>query len=217
MPKIEGVLFDCDGVLLDTDTPYRKIVADILTNRFNYPITTQQAVDRWKGKNMVQIAQELAFENCDFVDELLKPEFISSLSVDIDHTAIIKNVKVMLEQVKLPKGVCSNGRTVRILNNFKSVDLLNQFEFICGRDQLNAMKPNPQVYLAGAEKLGIDIEHCLVVEDSVSGLSAGIASGATTVAFVGCGGVKSDLEKLSPDYIIDDLLELPRIIEELNS
>jgi HAD superfamily hydrolase (TIGR01509 family) len=215
MTQIKGILFDCDGVLLDTDTPFRRNLSLALA-KFGYNITTKQAVDRWKGKNIEQVARELFFEGCDFTEQLVTPDFMKSIGVKADESAIVKNVRAMLSAIDLPKGVCSNGRTERLLDNFTTTNLLNEFEFICGRDTIGAMKPDPQVYLNGAEKLGFDISECLVVEDSVSGLSAGIESGAITVAFTGCGGKKKDLEKLNPNFIINDMADLPKIIEKLN-
>ncbi|PPR08535.1 MAG: hypothetical protein CFH44_00967, partial [Proteobacteria bacterium] len=69
--KILGVLFDCDGVVLDTDNSYRSLVSKLLTNEFNYPITLNECIERWKGKNADQIARELFFEGCDFTEEFI--------------------------------------------------------------------------------------------------------------------------------------------------
>ena len=210
--KVLGVLFDCDGVVLDTDNSYRALVSKLLTNEFNYPITLNECIERWKGKNADQIARELFFEGCDFTEEFITRIHKLSEDYQIDESIIVPNLIKLLDSIDLPKGICSNGRSVRIISNLKDVKLDNYFDFVFGRDNLGVMKPNPQVYIRGAEKLGVDIKNCIVVEDSPTGLQAGVEAGAITVAFTGTGTNKEDLANLKPNFIINDLSELIEII-----
>ncbi|HAG53297.1 MAG TPA: hypothetical protein DCL21_05880 [Alphaproteobacteria bacterium] len=215
MQKIEGVLFDCDGVILDTDNSYRLLVSNLLTNTFNYPISLDQTIERWKGKNADQIARELTFEGHDFADDFIREIHILSNDYKIDESIVVPSLRTLLASIKdYPKAICSNGRSTRITSNLKDVNLHNEFDFVLGRDILGVMKPNPQVYLKGAEKIGVEIENCIVVEDSPVGLQAAKDSGAMTIGFIGTGALKEELEILNPDFIVEDLEEVVKIIKE---
>lgn len=214
--EIKGILFDCDGVILDTDRTYRLLVSKLLTEEFNYPITHEECIERWRGKNADQIARELFFEGVDFADEFVSEIHKLSEQYFVDESLIIPNLIHVLENVKLPKAICSNGRTVRIISNLKDVNIDSYFDHVLGRDILGVMKPDPKVYLKGAEAINVDIEHCLVVEDSATGLRAGIEAGAVTVAFTGSGGDVKELTSLNPDYIIHDMSQLLEIINQNN-
>ena len=212
MREIKGILFDCDGVILDTDRTYRLLVSKLLTNEFNYSITHEECIERWRGKNADQIARELFFEGLDFADEFVKKIHKLSEDYEVDDSLIIPHLLDVLKTVNLPKAICSNGRTVRIVSNLKDVNIDKYFDHVLGRDVLGVMKPDPQVYLKGAKAIDVDIENCLVVEDSATGLRAGIEAGAVTVAFTGSGGAVKELQSLNPDYIIDDMSQLIEII-----
>lgn len=213
MQKIKAILFDCDGVILDTDNSYRLLVSNLLTNEFNYSISHQECIERWRGKNADQIARELFFEGVDFADEFIKKIHKLSEDYKIDDSIIVPNLLDLLNSTDIPKIICSNGRSVRILSNLKDVHLENYFTHVLGRDILKVMKPDPQVYLKGAEALGLDIKDCLVVEDSATGLKAGVDAGAITVAFTGTGGNVEELAKLNPNYIVSDLADIINIIK----
>jgi len=215
MQKIEGILFDCDGVILDTDNSYRLLVSNLLTHTFNYPITLEQTIERWKGKNADQIARELAFEGHDFADEFIEEIHILSNDYKVDESIVVPSLRLLLEETKhLPKAICSNGRAVRINSNLKDVNLHNEFDHVLGRDILGVMKPDPQVYIKGSEKIGVEIENCIVIEDSAVGLQAAKESGAMSVGFTGTGASKSELALLKPDFIVESLAEIIPIIEK---
>lgn len=214
--EIKGILFDCDGVILDTDRTYRLLVSKLLTNEFNYPITHEECIERWRGKNADQIARELFFEGVDFADEFVSKIHKLSEDYEVDDSLIIPNLLDVLKAFDLPKAICSNGRTARILSNLKDVNIEKYFNHVLGRDILGVMKPDPQVYLKGAKSINVDIKNCIVVEDSATGLRAGIESGAITVAFTGSGGDIKELKSLNPDYIIDDMSQLIEIINKNN-
>ena len=214
MRKIEGLLFDCDGVIMDTETLVRTKTAHLL-NDLGYDITPKEAEDRWKGYNFQLITKELELEGVDFVDTLKDPKTYEYLATKPEEYALTNNIVELLEATtELPKGVCSNGRTARIRESFKLAGIDHHFDFMNGRDVFQVMKPDPQVFILGSEELGVDIKNCLVIEDSATGLEAGVKSGAITVAYLGTRADKNELAKLNPDYFANDLLEILDIIKK---
>lgn len=216
MNKVEALLFDFDGVILDTYASYRQLVVDVLVS-MDYEITLQQAIERWKGLNAEQIARELTFEGFKKPDEFLNIVHEKSKSYKVDRSILVDGLLNVLDNCSLPKAICSNGRSIRLRSNLADVFLEEYFADVIGRDTAGSMKPNPGVYLLGAERLGVDIENCLAVEDSTVGLQAAVDSGAITVAFTGTGGKEEELERLNPDYIINDIREILNIINKLNN
>jgi HAD superfamily hydrolase (TIGR01509 family) len=215
--KIEAILFDCDGVLIDTEKPCREIMANLLTQKYNYPITTQEALARWNGKSVEHIAQELVFEGCSFVEDFVEEGNKITLDLKLDENSIVPHILNILDRfAEKPKVVCSNGRSFRLIEHLKQVDLFDKFDLILGRDIVGDSKPNPTIYLQGAERLGVDIKKCVVIEDSALGLQAGVESGAITIGFTGSGTDKKELEKVNPDYIASNMLEVAEILEMLD-
>jgi HAD superfamily hydrolase (TIGR01509 family) len=215
MAKIKALLFDFDGVVLDTYSSYRQLVVDVL-NELNYNITLKDAIKRWKGLNSEQIARQLVFEGFEYADEFVIRVNEKSKLYKTNESMIVDGLLDVLNASNLPKAICSNGRSIRVKSNLEDVKLLNYFNEVVGRDIAQTMKPKPDVYLVGAEKLGFDIKQCLAIEDSVVGLQAAVASGAITVAFTGTGGIKEELAKENPDYIVNDLREVIKIVNDLN-
>lgn len=216
MKKIQAILFDFDGVILDTYASYRQFTVDVL-NELGYEITLKESIKRWKGINGNQISQLLKEEGFEKADDFLVEVTRRSRSYIADKSIIINGLLDVLEGTTLPKAICSNGRSLRVNSNLKDVGLYDYFNVILGRDDSKTMKPDPYVYLMGAEKLGVDIKNCLAIEDSVIGLEAGVKSGAVTVAFTGSGGDEDKLKKLNPDYITDNIVDVLKIIDNLNN
>ena len=80
-------------------------------------------------------------------------------------------------------------------------------------------KPSPDVFLYAAEKMGIKPEHCLVIEDSVPGVQAAKAAGMRVLGFDGGSHMfpfmKERLDSETPDLVFSNMLELPKIIDNL--
>ncbi|HAI29199.1 MAG TPA: HAD family phosphatase, partial [Thalassospira sp.] len=91
----------------------------------------------------------------------------------------------LLDQNNIPMAIGSNGPHAKMEVSLGKVGLKDRFAGrVCSAHDVANAKPHPDVFLLAAEKIGVDISDCIVVDDSQNGVRAGVASGATTVGLV---------------------------------
>jgi HAD superfamily hydrolase (TIGR01509 family) len=215
MAKIEGILFDCDGVLVNTEGTYMQVVNDTLNNVFNYKISLEDTFNKFRGKNLLQIEAELTIEDNKFENEFAEQARAIYSKIPMGEEIAIKNIQqTLLELKNVKKAVCSNGQIASIVKKLDVSKIKDNFDILVGAGK--NPKPHPEVYLKGAVGIQADIFNCLAVEDSVTGLKAAIASGAISVAYAPTQKDKEELEKLMPEFIITDIYELVELYNNLN-
>ncbi len=111
-------------------------------------------------------------------------------------------------------GLATSSLTAEAVRVLKALDLTDTFEAVVGLDQVTRGKPDPEVYLTAAARLGVDPEHCLVIEDSPPGVAAGLAAGMNVIGvanpFTLLGLHES---QLSHDWIVHDPDQLASTVE----
>ena len=120
-----------------------------------------------------------------------------------------------LQKAGIPFVICSGAVRQKINHNLKALGLNTEdFSAIISGDDVKNNKPDPEIYLKGAERICMSPGDCIVVEDSLGGIRAGKASGAVTVG-VGTTLTESDFKKDgNTDYFIDSLKSLPEILKK---
>jgi beta-phosphoglucomutase-like phosphatase (HAD superfamily) len=89
---------------------------------------------------------------------------------------------IWLKSHSIPAAVVSNARRNELESTLRHLKIFDFFSEILSREDVVRFKPDPMPYLLAAATLGIEIQNCLVVEDSPTGLEAGLVAGAPTVA-----------------------------------
>lgn len=220
MNKIEAILFDCDGVLLDSEMPLRMKMHEWLQDVEGYNLTSEILMDILRGKNAKQVVEVLTAKGLNIPEDFEKTIITFVKAEYPNYTKKIKNVENMLQELSnIPKAICSNGLAEVFSQAMQVKNLDKYFESYFGRDNTGFAKPHPGVYLAGGDFFKTPMQKCLIVEDSPgSGLQAAKASKAgVIVGFTGSGALAEELTTAGADYIINDLLELPALINKLNS
>ncbi|UUO05311.1 HAD family phosphatase [Blastopirellula sp. J2-11] len=219
--KIEAVVFDMDGLMFNTELLYPQVSYELLRRRGHE--LTQELTNAMMGRPARDAFRiMIEWHELDATPEILADESDAIFEVILDeHLAPMPGLLALLnalEQAEVPKGVAtSSGRPMaeKILGTF---EILPRLRFLlCGTDVENG-KPNPEIYLLAAEKMGVAPERMLVLEDSHTGSRAAIAAGAFVVAtpgdhsrhhdFSGAQFVANTLE----DTRIYEVLGLPREI-----
>jgi HAD superfamily hydrolase (TIGR01509 family) len=183
----ELVIFDCDGVLVDSELIFARVLGECLVEA-DFPATTAEALMLGFGKNRATL--------CDAVESRfgrpLSDEFFETMRA---RTALvlerelrpIPGVEELLNTLPLPRCVASNGHLERVRERLTLTGLLRFFDpHVFSAIQVVAGKPAPDLFLFAAERLGMPPEGCIVVEDSVAGVAAAVAAGMPVVGF--CGG-----------------------------
>lgn len=220
MQKVQAILFDCDGVLLDSEMPLRKQIHEWLLDVDGYDMTSNILMDLLRGKNAKQVVEILKEKGLNLPEDF-EQKIITFVKAEYPtYTTKIENVEEMLESLNdMPKVICSNGLAEVFSQAMKVKSIDNYFKGYFGRDNTGFAKPHPGVYLAGGEFLNTDMQNCLIVEDSAtSGLTAAKASNAgIIVGFTGSGADAEELKAAGADYIIEDLTELKDLVNKLNA
>lgn len=221
MPPFDLILFDCDGVLIDSEKIATQIEAEILTNA-GFPISTRDVAERFSGKSWEQILRDVEAESgltlADRLATVVEDLLDERLPIEIEAIA---GVEEMLTGLILPHCICSNTKLSRIEILLDKVGLRHYFapNIFSAKDLgPGRSKPAPDVYLHGAAVMGADPARCVVVEDSVHGVMAGCAAGMTVIGFTGGGHTFSrhagNLLAAGAKTTLSDMRELPQVMAQ---
>ena len=219
--RFKLVIFDCDGVLVDSEPIINRAHADVLTN-CGYPITERDLVERFCGMSDAEmlaiiereLGRALPLSYTERVGVMIENGFCRSL-------AAIEGVAEALDALRLPICVASSSAAEQIRRKLELTGLLDRF----GQNNLFSAamvargKPAPDLFLYAAQRLGAPPGRCLVVEDSPAGIEAACAAGMTAIGFCGgshCGPEHgSRLQARGAALVIDDMHKLVAGISKL--
>ncbi|MFF0150599.1 HAD family hydrolase [Micromonospora sp. NPDC005203] len=205
------VIFDCDGVLVDSES----IVAGVLAGQLrqlDVEITDEECEREFAG-----LSQDKATERVlTLLGRSAPAGWFDSLtrSVDAALRARVRPMPGVLDVIRLldvPFCVASNGRPKKVALMLQTSGLARYFEHqIFTAADVAHGKPAPDLFLLAAERCGADQRRCVVVEDSASGIAAARAAGMRVLGFVPTGQTLDDADALFTDMAeLPDLLRLP--------
>lgn len=190
------VIFDCDGVLIDSELIACSVHASTLSS-LGFPMSTKNVIARFTGISSAEMRAAIEFENA----QRLPKEFESlcAAAVEAEFRRKLKVTNGIHKQLdnlisaKMASCVASSSPQERLESVLKQVDLWDYFApNVFSASQVKAGKPAPHLFLYAAGQMNIDPSRCLVVEDSVPGVCAARAAGMKVVGFVG--GAHCDAE-----------------------
>lgn len=238
---IKAIIFDLDGTLVQTEIvkahSYAKALASISQNK----VTEDEVIQNFKnyvGLSRADVAKNLV------KDYWSKLNYLSSDSVEVEDKLIEHRLEIyntMLEDPNiLPKYCCK--MTMGFLHSVKKDNYLtglatmshcrqvekvlgimsikNHFKFVITRDEIENAKPHPEIYLRMKNKFQVEPEECIVIEDSVAGIKAGLSANMNVFAVTNSithDSVHSS-KLLDKKFIIDNPAELKtRVYNFINS
>ncbi|MGY3619610.1 HAD family hydrolase [Bradyrhizobium sp. USDA 10063] len=212
------IIFDCDGVLVDSEVISCRAHAEVLT-RHGYPITSEQVFDRFLGRSTRQANLEIEAELGRSLPEdfhtQLQDELFRSFEADLQA---VPHIHAALDRIAQPVCVASSGSPQRMSVSLGRTSLHDRFApNIFSAVQVKNGKPAPDLFLFAAEQMKVPPEHCLVVEDSVPGIRAARAAGMAVLGFCGgshCGpGHAEALRAAGATMTFGDMRKLPGLVE----
>ena len=181
---IELVIFDCDGVLVDSERLANRVLAELLTE-VGLPTTTEESIATYVGLSTASWTA-LAAENLgrplpeDFLDRYHRGVFAA---FDRDLEAI-PGVADVVRQLRWPTCVASSGEHERMRRTLGRTGLHDHFEGrIYSATEVQRGKPHPDLFLHAADRMGADPGRCVVVEDSPFGVKGAVAAGMTALGY----------------------------------
>ncbi len=215
------LLSDCDGVIVDSEKIADEIMHEVLHEAFKSEAFGRHMKDLF-GRRVIDIILLLESR----LGVSLGAEKRSLMAMDIDarvgrEATGMPKVQEVYASLGLPVGIVSNSAPQRLqlcVRRAGLMDLVGTHVF--SGDQVPNPKPAPDVYLHAARVMGFSPEQCLVIEDSVTGVTAARAAGMRVLGFLGGSHIRADhaemLAKAGVHKLFDNMADLPLVIQDLN-
>jgi HAD superfamily hydrolase (TIGR01509 family) len=217
MSRQSLVIFDCDGVLVDSEGIACKMVA-ICLKEIGLAISSEEIMDHYLGVSATTMLSDLEQRY-----GIRLPGHFAATLRDRIRVAFEAELKAMdgvenaINMLPLRKCVASSSDPERIRRSLTKVGLLKYFEpNIFSTTQVSRGKPEPDLFLFAATQMNTRPEHCLVVEDSLAGLQAALAAGMPALGFTGgerCRPNRSAaLQKSGALETFNEMRSLPQLV-----
>jgi len=184
----QAVLFDCDGVLADSEALHNRILAEEIS-ALGWEMTPEEAERRFLGLSwaatvpLVQARLGAGAVPADFLDTIIS-RVLRGLREDLQPIPGVLAALQAIRDAGIPVAVASNSSRAELSTKLQRLGLAEVFR---GRafsvEEVARPKPAPDMYRAAAAACGADPHRCAVVEDSVTGARAGVAAGCRVLGF----------------------------------
>ena len=185
---MDAIILDFDGVLLESEYEGNRHLAELLTE-LGHPTSVEEALTHFTGLSGPDFIAAIEAR----IGTTLPPAFHEKRSVE-DLRVLREGVAAVAGAIEfvrslppdLPKAVASSSTTQWVRTHLDHLGLANVFgdHIYSGREHVERGKPAPDLYWYAADRLGVPIERCTIVEDSEVGAKGAIASGARVIGLV---------------------------------
>ncbi|MCB1489164.1 MAG: HAD family phosphatase [Bauldia sp.] len=178
IPKL--VIFDCDGVLVDTEATHCRMLAKNLA-RHGLAITPEECMARFVGSRMATIGERAVEMGADLPEDWIDEaygEIFPELAKGVPVIDGVIDVLDVLDARRIPYCVASNGNEEKMTITLGGNGILDRFgDRVFSAYTVGVWKPDPGLFLAAAARFGVGASECVVVEDSVTGATAAKRAG----------------------------------------
>ncbi|NTJ41538.1 HAD-IA family hydrolase [Agrobacterium larrymoorei] len=223
MSSFDLIIFDCDGVLVDSEIIAAQVESRLLTDA-GYPISVEEMGERFSGMTWKNILLEIEREASIPLSASLLEKSEKLLDARLERDVkVIEGVKFALSRLTAQRCICSNSSSHRLDMMLTKVGLKPYFDgHIYSAKDLgpDRVKPKPDIFLHGAKQFGVSPERAIVVEDSVHGITGAKAAGMRVIGFTGASHTyPSHADRLTDagaETVISRMQDLPATIEALS-
>jgi len=183
---IELVIFDCDGVLVDSERIAARIQVT-LGAELGWPLTEEEVIRRFIGRSSASIREQISARLGEEAASMWGKRFeqLHREAVDVG-LAPVEGLPEALDAITLPTCVASSGSHDKMRHTLGHTGLYERFEGrIYSATEVARGKPAPDLFLHAARQMGVDPAVCAVVEDSEPGVQAARAAGMRAFGYAG--------------------------------
>ncbi|MGP4803443.1 HAD-IA family hydrolase [Agrobacterium cavarae] len=223
MSGFDLIIFDCDGVLVDSEIIAAQVESRLLTEA-GYPISVEEMGERFSGMTWKNILLEVEREASIPISATLLEKSEKLLDARLARDVkVIEGVKFALSRLTTQRCICSNSSSTRLDMMLTKVGLKPYFEsHVYSAKDLGAdrVKPKPDIFLHGAKQFAVSPDRVVVIEDSVHGITGARAAGMRVIGFTGAShSYPSHADKLTDagaETVISRMQDLPATIAALS-
>lgn len=196
---VKGVLFDMDGVVLDTEKLYARFWAEA-AHALGYPMTYEQALGMRSLSGAMGQAKLESYFGPGVSRAVMRDKRVELMDAYVDEHGVeakpgIFELLDFLKNQKIPAVITTSSPRERVERYLKPLGLLDRFDRICTGYEVKNGKPAPDIYLYGAECLGLRPEDCLAIEDSPAGIESAYRAGCMAVLVPDLDGADDEMRK----------------------
>lgn len=195
---VGGIIFDMDGVLSDTQPIHSRVESELL-RQHGIELSADEITREFAGTSSEEMFPQVFGrygKRVDHLQELVERKWQMMTKIcrgRIRPMPGALDLVAALRQRGLPLAVASSSTRFYIEMVLEELGLRNAFRVIVSADEVAHGKPDPDIFLLAAERLGVPPQSCLVIEDSVSGMRAARSAGMYCIGLVTSGNHRADL------------------------
>jgi HAD superfamily hydrolase (TIGR01509 family) len=219
--RFEAIIFDFDGVIVDSEVVANAAMAEILT-RAGHPVTADQAIELYSGLRWTDCHRRIEeHSGLRFDREKLGREVDEAIAARAAQVLAIEGLEPFLAaQVHRRLAIASSSEKEWLDSTLERLGLAHFF----GGNVFSAArfprgKPHPDIYLHAAQRLQTDAQKCLVIEDHPVGVAAGAAAGMTVIALLAAGHIRDGhaerVRSAGARHVARDYRQVAEIIAEI--
>ncbi|WP_190810821.1 HAD family hydrolase [Flagellimonas sp. S3867] len=183
--KYKCVIFDCDGVLVDSETISASVLVK-MANKLGAKMSIGSVLEKFAGKSLRTclgyVEDRINHKLPEGFEQEFRKRTFEEFSAGLKPIDGIHN---LLEKITVPYCVASSGPLEKIRHNLRLTNLIEKFDGrIFSSYEIGSWKPDPGIFLHAAGKMGFNVEHCAVIEDSLAGIKAARKGGFDVFGFV---------------------------------
>ncbi|MES1991704.1 MAG: HAD family phosphatase [Pseudomonadota bacterium] len=203
------VIFDCDGVLVDTETLANQLLVKVLAED-GFEISYEDCRRLFVGKTleavMAHVEAAIGRPLAPQWPEHVRDETLKAFSGGINAVPDVREVLVALKAKGVPYCVASSGKFEKMRFTLGSSDLLPLVaDVLFSAEQVGRGKPWPDLFLFAAKSMGFAPAECVVIEDSVPGVEAAVAAGMSVLGYAGDPHTDADALKAKGAHVFYDM------------
>ena len=185
MSQIEALFFDCDGTLVDSEVICSRAYVHMF-REFGITLDLDEIFKRFKGVKLYEIIDTI---NEEHGVNLQKPELEPLYRAEVarlfdTELEVISGAQALLDAVSVPMCVVSNGPVSKMQHSLGKTAMLHHFpERLYSGYDIQRWKPDPALMLHAAKAMNVNVENCILVDDSSAGAQSGIAAGMEVFYF----------------------------------
>jgi len=217
-PRPAGVIFDCDGVLVDSEGLASRVESELM-RELGLTLSVAETHDLFLGKTVEGVLELIAGRS----GRKLAPSFVynwafATAQAFMHELRPVPEVRAVAEQLRargMALAVASQSPLARVRFSLEVTGLAPLFgEHLYVASMVPRPKPAPDVYLLAASRLGLRPENCVVVEDSPAGAAAALAAGMRAIGYVPAHapGITAEAMRASGALVIRSIPELLALI-----